>query len=57
MTDEQIAYLHYKFPEELFQSVIIDEWFPLSGRMGEHKEGHMHLRLQFIVSFFLFFRS
>lgn len=45
--DEQIAVLHYVFPEELFQGVPINEWFPLSGRLGEQKEGNIHLDLQF----------
>ena len=48
--DEQIAVLQYVFPDELFEGVPIDEWFPLSGKLGEQKEGHIHLRLHFTVN-------
>jgi toll-interacting protein len=51
-SDEQIAMIHYVFPEELFLGTPIEEWFPLSGKLGEQKEGHIHLRLQFTVGFF-----
>jgi len=47
-TDEEIAVLNFTFPDELFQGVPMDEWIPLSGRLGEQKEGHIHLRLEFI---------
>lgn len=47
-SDEQVAVLNYTFQEELFQGVPLDEWLPLSGRLGEQKEGHIHLRIEFI---------
>lgn len=54
-SDEQIAMLHYVFPDDLFDGTPIDEWFPLSGKLGEQKEGHIHLRLMFTVGFFVGF--
>ena len=58
-SDEQIAMIHYVFPDELFAGTPVDEWFPLNGKLGEQKEGNIHLRLQFTVGicrlFILFF--
>ena len=44
-----IAFVKYPLPESLFQGKFINEWIPLSGKLGEQKEGHINIQLQFTV--------
>lgn len=43
--DEKIAWLHEVIPPEVFRGVTIERWFPLSGRLGQNKEGSILLVL------------
>ncbi len=47
--DELIAFVKYPLPKELFEGKSIDEWVPLSGRLGEQKEGYISLQLSLTV--------
>lgn len=42
-TDEKIAWLHAPIPKQVFEGVIVERWYPLSGRLGEGKEGSILL--------------
>ena len=41
--DEKIAWLHEPLPKEIFRGITVERWFPLSGRLGQHKEGSVLL--------------
>lgn len=43
--DEKIAWLHELIPPEVFRGVTVEKWFPLSGRLGQNKEGSILLVL------------
>lgn len=43
--DEKIAWLYESIPPEVFQGITIERWFPLSGRLGQLKEGSVLLVL------------
>lgn len=43
--DEKIAWLYEPIPAEIFQGITVERWFPLSGRLGPHKEGSILLVL------------
>ncbi|CAF0798709.1 unnamed protein product [Brachionus calyciflorus] len=45
--DELIAFVKYPLPSQLFDGIFVDEWIPLSGRLGEHKEGYINIHLLF----------
>ncbi|RNA24367.1 toll-interacting [Brachionus plicatilis] len=45
--DEMIAFVKYPLQSKLFDGVFIDEWIPLSGRLGEQKEGYINIHLLF----------
>ena len=47
--DELIAVVKFPLPESLFKSGLVDEWLPLSGKLGEQKEGSIRIRLSFMV--------
>jgi hypothetical protein len=34
---------------ELFEGKFINEWIPLSGKLGEQKEGHINIQMLFTV--------
>ena len=53
--DELVAYGQIPIPESLFRRESIDDWFQLSGKQGDNKEGSIHLILTLLVFFFLFF--
>lgn len=46
--DELIAVVKFPLPESLFKSGLVDEWLPLSGKLGEQKEGSIRIRLSFM---------
>lgn len=45
-----IAFVKYPFNRTLFDGVFVDEWIPLSGRLGEQKEGYINIHLFFTVN-------
>lgn len=46
--DELVAYSHIELPDALFQNHLVDEWFQLSGKQGDNKEGSIHLVLSLL---------
>ena len=53
--DELVAYGQIPILESLFRRESIDDWFQLSGKQGDNKEGSIHLILTLLVFCFLFF--
>ena len=53
--DELVAYGQIPLPESLFRRESVDDWFQLSGKQGDNKEGSIHLILTLLVFFSLFF--
>jgi hypothetical protein len=51
--DEMIAVVKFPLPESLFKDGICEEWLPLSGKLGEQKEGSISIRINFMVLFFV----
>ncbi|XP_063694990.1 toll-interacting protein B-like [Bolinopsis microptera] len=41
--DQRIAYAKIAVPQSVFEGHTLDEWFPLSGKLGEAKEGSINL--------------
>ena len=48
--DDRVAWAYYEFPEDLFSGETVEEWVPLSGKMGEGLEGNMNIILTMTVS-------
>ncbi|CAB3252529.1 unnamed protein product [Arctia plantaginis] len=47
--DELIAWTHINIPPAVLQGETYDDWFPLNGKQGDGKEGHINLVLSYSV--------
>lgn len=45
--DEIIAFVKFPLPKSLFDGIFLDEWIPLSGKLGENKEGYINIQMLF----------
>ncbi|XP_065835370.1 toll-interacting protein B-like [Oscarella lobularis] len=47
--DERIAWGVFELPDRVFDNQLVDDWFPLSGKQGDEKEGVVNLIMEFKV--------
>ncbi|XP_045121041.1 toll-interacting protein B-like isoform X1 [Portunus trituberculatus] len=48
--DELIAWVNLPIPETIFQGETVDEWYSLSGKMGEGQEGAINVVLSYTTA-------
>ena len=48
--DDRVAWAYVTIPEAALNGETVDDWFPLSGKQGDSKEGMINLVLTFSVS-------
>ena len=53
--DERIAWAHVVIPQRVSSGATVDEWYGLSGKQGEEKEGMVNFVLSYTVTNILFF--
>ena len=44
-----MAWGYLEFPEDLFKGETVEEWVPLTGKLGEAQEGNVNLILSLTV--------
>lgn len=49
--DEKIAWAHIPIPQNVFKGQTVDDWYPLSGRLGDGLEGVVNLVLTCSIGF------
>jgi len=47
--DDRVAWTHVSIPERVMKGETVDDWYPLSGKLGEEKEGTINLVFSFTV--------
>ncbi len=52
-----IAFVNFPLPDSLFNGIFLDEWLPLSGKLGEQKEGHINIQMMYTVKDLNIFRD
>ena len=50
-TDSRIAWVDVPLPENVRNGEQMDEWLPLSGKLGEEAEGTIHIVMSKKVSY------
>lgn len=54
--DELVAWAQIHIPQSVFAGETYEDWFPLSGKLGEGQEGAINLVLSYAVQYKNYFR-